>query len=222
MSKLVRRMSKLVGVGMMAAGLMVGVARKAHAYSDALNSNNTAQITITITPNVDRSVTIDTGNVNMNLGAVSLGPLGSIVSTQTVSPATVTVQGTISNTDLLLSANIAGGWSFSADSTSVVTDSLATWVTLTGISTATAPTQDDVYFNGTTAGTASDLVSGTYVRVGTDSTTPHGSFENGVDSNRLPGGTTKRHLWTFFRMPSETTTSADQKITFILTVDQGL
>ena len=49
----------VLSLGLLAVGLM-GLASKAHAYTDALNSNNTAQITITITPNVDRSVTITT------------------------------------------------------------------------------------------------------------------------------------------------------------------
>ena len=211
-------------LGLLAMGVMAGLVGKAQAYTDAFPANNTAQITITITPNVDRSVTITTDTVGMlDLGNVSLG---AYVSTQTVSPATVTVQGTIGNTDLLLSANITspGGspWSFDADSTTVESDAIASWLTLTSVSSVTVPSQSYEYFNGTAAGASSDLVDGSYTRIG-DGATLNGRFENAItNTNNLGTGTTQRHMWFFFRMPSATTNANPQKLTYILTVDQGL
>ena len=224
-SKMKQLLSAVLTVGLLALGTMVG---KVHAYSDALNTNNTAQITITIRPNVDRSVTITTDNVNMDLGNVDL--TGSYVSTQTVSPATVTIGGTFGNTDLLLSANISGGWNFDADSSTLDTDNLATWVSFTSISSATAPSQAGEYFAGVDGTEANSAIlssgSATFapLRVGTNFATLPGKFENNITTmNRLdPTTQNKRHMWMAFRMPSQTTTTSNQLITFILTVDSGI
>ena len=229
MKSIIKKLSKgIIGIGALALGLAGLTVTKAQAYTDTIASNNTAQITITITPNVDRSVTITTDNVNMDLGNVTL--TGGFVSTQTVSPATVTVGGTIGNTDLLLSANITGGWTFDADSSTIDTDALATWVSFTSISSATAPSQNGEYFsgvNGTEANSAI-LASATNVfapvRVGTNFATLPGLFENNVTSmNRLdPTVQNKRHMWMFFRMPGQTSTASSQQVTFVLTVDTGI
>lgn len=225
MNAIKRTASRIVTLGLLALSLL-SLANKAHAYTDALNSNNTAQITITITPNVDRSVTITTDNVNMDMGNVNL--TGGFVSTQTVSPATVTVGGTYGNTDLLLSANINGGWNFDASSDTLETDKLATWVSFTSISSATVPSQDGEYFRGVD-GTEPDsalLASNTNafaaMRVGTNAATLPGKFENNLTSVNGMAVNTKRHMWMFFRMPSDTSTTASQRVTFVLTVDQGI
>ena len=218
-------MRKIVGslttIGMLAFGLVISGSVKAHAYTDALNSNNTAQITITIRPNVDRAVTITTDTVNTDLGYVNI--TGSYVSTQTVSPSTVTIGGTFGNTDLLLSANIASpgtAWSFDASSAGLSTDSLATWVTFTDISTVTAPSQSSVYFaDNSLLNSGSQTYAAT--RVGDSSATSFGAFENGFNSNNM-NVNDRRHMWMFFRMPSDSSTTADQRITFVLTVDSGL
>ena len=217
---------KLIGallvVGMMAMGLV----EKAQAYTDALLGNNTAQITITIRPNVDRSVTITTDNVNMDLGYIDL--TGSYSSTQTVSPATVTIGGTFGNTDLLLSADINGGWNFDASSDTLNQNALATWVTFTDVNVAAAPAQDANHFFGVD-GTepTTDLLAAAgnsypSTRVGTNAATAHGIFEdNTISMNGLTVGA-KRHMWMKFRMPSDTTVTDEQKVTFVLTVDTGI
>ena len=123
MNAMKKLVAGVLGIGMLALGLTV----KAEAYADSIMADNTAQITITIRPNINRSVTITTDNVNMDLGLVDL--TGVYVATQTVTPATVTISGTYGNTDLLLSANITGGWTFDASSNTIEQDKLATWVT---------------------------------------------------------------------------------------------
>ena len=214
----------VLSLGLLAVGLM-GLASKAHAYTDALNSNNTAQITITITPNVDRSVTITTDNVHMDMGNVNL--TGSFVSTQTVRPSTVTIGGTMGNTDLLLSGNITGGWNFDASSSTLEQNKLATWVSFTSISTAVAPAQNTEYFRGedgtgSSALLASDTADFAATRVGTDAATLPGRFENDLTSMNGLAVSTQRHMWMFFRMPSATTITDAQRVTFILTVDSGI
>jgi len=225
MSKLMR---KLVGVIVGVVGIVMGsvMVEKLWAYSDAIATNNTAQLTITITPNVDRGVTITTTNAFMDLGTVDLSSTiaGVSSSTQTVNPSTVTITGTFGNTDLLLTASInsAGtAWSFDASSDGVVTDQIAVWTVFTGVSTATlSSTQDSIYFNGDTAGTGSDLVSGPFpLRVG--ETAGNGRFENGLDTNNLAVDA-QRHMFMRFRMPSATTATDAQNLAFQLTVGAGL
>ena len=219
--------ASLTGIGMLALGLMVAGRGTAQAYSDAVTADNTAQITITIRPNVNRSVTITTDTVGMlDMGNVSV--TGGFVSTQTVSPATVTVGGTFGNTDLLLSGNIVGGWNFDNSSSSLETDNLATWVSFTSISSATAPSQNSEYFNGNTQGTNSDLLAGgsaspnvAAIRIGAGGTTG-GEFENDFTNMNNMVVNSQRHMWTFFRMPSGTSTTDDQKVTLVLTVESGL
>ena len=220
MNTMKKLVAGVLGIGMLALGLVV----KAQAYTDSVMADNTAQITITIRPNVNRSVTITTDNVNMDLGLVDL--TGAYVATQTVKPATVTIGGSFSNTDLLLSANISGGWSFDASSNTIEQDKLATWVTFSNTSIANAPAQDANYFNGTgeSAGTALlavDAANYPATRVGNDHTVQPGHFENGSDSMNEMNIGDKRHMWMMFRMPSATTVTANQYITFVLTVDQG-
>jgi hypothetical protein len=222
MNRMKKVLAGVLGIGMLALGLTV----KAYAYDDLISADNTAQITITIHPNINRSVTITTDSVNMDLGAVSL--TGEFVSTQTVSPAVVTVGGTYGNTDLLLSANISGGWTFDATSTSIDTDRLATWVTFSNTSVNTAPSQDTAYFNGTVDSANGDLVAVDAVnyapvRVGNNTADINGRFENNTAAGSMNGigiGV-QRNMWLFFRMPSATTYPNDQKITFVLTVEQG-
>ena len=216
----------VVGIGMLAMGLMVMSASKAQAiYTDAINPDNTAQITVTIRPNINRSVTISTDSMNMDLGAVDV--TGAFVSTQNVTPATVTIGGTYGNTDLLLSADITGGWEFDASSESIDTNRIATWVSFSATDVTDAPGQANSYFNGTLAGTDADLlgVDGTYfaaARVGYNGGTLNGAFEDNVTTMNNMTLNSLRHMWMLFRMPSETNTTGDQKITFVLTVEQGL
>jgi hypothetical protein len=224
-----KTMLKKLAVGIMGVGLLaLGFAGKSFAmpYSDALNGNNTAEITISITPNVDRSVTISTAGVNMDLGAVDI--TGAFVSTKTEQPAVVTIGGTYGNTDLWLSANITtiGGtpWTLDSDSDTIEADHLATWATFTNTGAPAAPSQDATHFKGNAAGAGSDLVAdqNRIIRVGADAASGAGAYEDGTtDTNNMALGQ-QRKLWTFFRMPSATTNTSPQRIRFVLTVDQGL
>ena len=134
-------MKKLVGLAsglFLALGVLVMNSAPVHADYDI--SNDSAAMVVRIRLNVDRSVTISTGNVNLDLGYVS-----PAASTGTVYPATVTVSGNISNTELSLSALISGGWVFNNFQTyeSTGENQLNTWVQFTSISTGLAPAQDN-------------------------------------------------------------------------------
>ena len=220
--------AKMFVAGMMAAGMLVLNSANVFAYSDTISSNNATAMVVRITPNADRGVQISTGNVNLNMGNVDLG-----VSTQTVNPATVTITGNMIETELDLSGSITGGWSFDSNQTlaSTGTNLLNVWATFTSISSATAPSQDDEYFHVGTASGAK-LVSTTNsfpaTAVGISGGSGVGFFENyeggtglnGADMDSMSPGS-RRHLWTYFRLPPTTSITGAQDINFVLSIRQG-
>src|SRR5438270_8712445 len=117
-----RTLSRLLATAALLAGSLFCFDTTALPASPTRRSS--ALIVIRISPNVDRGVTISSGDVNTNLGFVTLGS-----STQTVNPATVTTTGTRINTDLDMSGSISGGWSFSNQQTltSTGTNLLNAW-----------------------------------------------------------------------------------------------
>ena len=60
-------------------GLALLVTGAERAWATAVPTNDTDSLTITITPNIDRGVQIDTDNVVMDLGTVDLGTLAPMV-----------------------------------------------------------------------------------------------------------------------------------------------
>ena len=209
---------KLMTLGAL-TGLLVAVAG-AGAYADTVASNDSDQIIVRITPNVDRGVEIDTSAVVLNLGAVDL-----FASTQTVTPATVTILGNIGNQELDLSGAIASAgtaWTFDAsastDATSGTLDQLAAYALFSATTRPTAPTGTDF-----ADGTAAASVTGGAQRVGGPSGNGSKHELQGGDTvnmdNKSPGDTA--HMWMFFRLPSSTTGSDEQAVTLTLTAAAG-
>ena len=218
-------MKKLVGLASglaLALGMLVMNAAPVHADFDV--SNDSAAMVIRIRLNVDRSVTISTGDVNLDLGYVAMG-----TSTGTVYPATVTVSGNINNTELSLSALITGGWVFDNFQTysSTGDNQLNAWAQFTSISTGLAPAQDNEYFRvGTTSGTkilsTTNLFAG--IPVGIAGGSGIGRFENnegGSGDMDSMNPVSVRHMFTYFTLPPTTSITADQDIQFTLTVRAG-
>src|SRR5688572_69595 len=98
------------------AALALGFALGLYVNNASAADNDS--LTVTITPNAFYAVDIDTAGIVMNLGSVALS-----ASTQTVMPATVTIQSTYATTDLTLIGAITapGGtaWTFDASSATV-------------------------------------------------------------------------------------------------------
>ena len=211
MKNIMKKIAAVMAIGMMVVGGLKVSARAA----DANVLNDTATILVTITPNVDRGVTIDTMNVTLNLGAVTLGN-----STQTVQPSTVTITGSMSNTELDLNAQITGGWNFEPTAGASNTNGLKTWVVFTNTAQLTAPSKAGDLFDDTNDFLASATNNFADTRIG--GTAGNGAaFEDGVvDMDALNPGM-KRHMWMYFTTPSVTDTSSDQQIRFYLTVKQG-
>ncbi|MFH1725546.1 MAG: hypothetical protein ABII00_13135 [Elusimicrobiota bacterium] len=195
-------------------GLMLGYA--GNVWADANLTNDTDQVIITITPNIDRGVEIDTATVVLNLGSLDL-----YASTQTVSPATVTILGTLSGQELDLTGAITSGgtpWTFDAspttDQTSGETDKLAAYV-LFGDTPWTSAAPGAADFADVTA--AASYISGTQ-RAGSNSGdgTKYEWQTDTVDmDNKAPND--QVHMWLFFRLPNWTSTASDQNVTFTLT-----
>ena len=183
------------------------------------------RLTVTIMPNAYYSVEVDTETVALDLGAVDMS-----ASTQTVSPATVTINSTYATTDLKLQGAIAASanpWSFDDDSASAEANQIAAWATFTSVERSSAPTQTGDYFSGTVPGTAaSDLVDASDRYVGSSAADGTSNlFENNTEDATKdmdamppdPDAAAKSHLWLYFRMPSASSGNAAQNITFTLT-----
>ena len=210
MNKMMKKRAGVMTAGMLVIGGLAAIAR-----ADSDPSNDSANIIVTITPNVDRGVTITTDEVVMDLGVVSLG-----ASTQTVSPATVTVTGTITNTELDLSAQITGGWNFEPAAASNNTDGLKVWTVFTDNTVLAAPAQGGDLFDDTNdfLGSATNTFSA--VRCGGGSGNGV-AFEDGVADMDALNPLDERHMWMYFTTPGITTTSSAQQVQFTLTVQQG-
>ena len=225
-----KTVSAIVGVGMLTLGLMVWNVAKVHAYAgDSISTNDATAVVVRITPRADRGVQISTGDASfLNLGTVDLG-----ASTQTVNPATVTITGNMNATELDLSASITGGWVFNNDqtytSTAGAANQLNAWVSFTSISTASVPSTDNTseYFRvGTSSGAKLTSLTETFTGVRTGITNAGGSigtgrFESdeagiGDMDNLTPGS--RRHLWTFFRLPPTTSITGQQTINIVLSI----
>ncbi len=230
MSKYMRKLAGLAGSLFLALGVLVMDTTPVHADFDI--SNDSAALVIRIRPNIDRSVTIATGDVHMDLGYVTMG-----ASTWTIRPATVTIGGNISNTELSLTAQIFGGWVF--DNTQTITSTasaenvLLAYVQFTGVSTGIAPAQDIEYFRvGTTSGTkivptnTGPILTMTPVGIAAGSNI--GRFENNAGSVGPTNAdmdsispTAVRHMYSYFTLPPVTTIATDQDIQYTLTVRAG-
>ena len=205
-----KRMMKL----MIALVLGLGLAKHVQAAtSDSL--------TVTIQPDAYYDVTIATNDADMDLGQVTLGN-----STQTVSPATITINSTYLNTDLRLLGAISNtgaglSWQFDADTTSQESDFLAAWATFTSTTLAAAPAQGSDFFEGTAPGAASDVISTTDRYAGTSATHGADIFElestgDAINMDDMNNGD-QAHLWLYFRMPNASTDGDAQDIKLTLT-----
>ncbi len=192
-------------------------------YADSNPANDAAAITISITPNIDRGIMIDTGNVNLDLGNLDMN-----ASSQTVMPATVTILGNITNSELDLSAGITGGWVFDPNQTfaSTGTNQLNMWASFTTISSAAAPSQGDEYFRvGTSSGAkfTSNTENFGPQPVGVNNGSGVGFFEPNDPASDMDGLNPgdRRHLWIYLHTPPTTSVTTQQKININLSVRPG-
>ena len=208
-----RHMKKLL----IAAAVGLGLAGSAHAGipSDSL--------TVTIRPNAYYAVSIATGEVVMDLGTVALG-----ASTQTVRPATVTIQSTYASTDLTLqggitSSDVPGTWSFDTSSATLNNNELATWATFTSLARTDAPAQTGSYFNcETLANSDCDMVTNAARYVGDSASASTSDLYEAVgeaDVNDMDALSINEqtHLWLYFRMPPSADDNDPQYVTITLT-----
>ena len=188
------------------------------AMAKGVQAATSDALTITITPNANYAVDIDTTNVALDMGTVSLG-----ASTQTVRPSTVTIQSTFATTDLKVQGFISGGWSFDSNTASTELDNLAVWATFTDIARSSAPAQTGDYFAGTVPGAASsDAVDTSSRYVGSSAGDGTSNlFENNANFDPVDmdgkAPSFQAGLWLYFRLPSATTSNTAKNVTILLT-----
>ncbi len=202
-------------------GLLALGAETRTAWATADSTNNQASLTITILPNIDLGVSIDTNSVILDLGTLDLS-----MTTQTVRPATVTILGTLASDgsqttgqELDLSLTFTGGWDLdtspSVDTTDAETDMIAVYALFSDTSLSKAPTAGQ--FSSENGGFVS-----TAQRAG-------GAGGDGAQFEKAGGGALpgdgmdhksagdKAHLWMLLRLPSATTDSTAKTVTLTAT-----
>ena len=183
---------------------------------------NSDSLTITITPNVDYGVDIDTDGVTMDLGTLDLYAVG-----QTVQPATVTILGTVSsdgsqNTgqELELTLTFEGGaspWTFDATPTTYAfggtLDEIAVYALFTDTTMSDVP--DGGVFGDSSAGfTVNPDRAGSASTDGTRFEKTAGQHTIDMD-HKSPDD--EAHLWMYFRLPPATSDSGAKEITLTAT-----
>ena len=205
----------IVGLGLMAVGLMVGVVERAQAVE--ISSNNAAAIQVRVTPNVDRGVEISSAATQF----LDLGTLDANTSTKTVSPATVTIMGNFASNELVMKATVTAttasnpSWTFDDDPTSAEADVLAAWGLFSAVAITSAPLDTDFTSYNATATTT--MGQGTNDEVGDLTSRFEGPWTGGDTDSMVAGA--KRHFWIRLRTPSTFTDDiGEQKVNFVMTV----
>lgn len=203
----------------LALGVALGIswAQEASAYVPVFVSSDS--LTITITPNAQYRLDIDTTNTSLDLGFVDLAQ-----DTFTVKPATVTIGSTFATTDVRIVTQISGGWSLDTNTASNESDFLQAWGVFTDTSVASTPAISS--FTGTVFGANNSTVLGTsvgyaglaggitqYVLLPTDA--GYKTMSN-IPPYTTDEAASKAYLWLRFRMPPATTTSNAQFVTITL------
>ena len=209
------------------AGLLVTFLFAGRAWADSDPSNDADSITVRITPNVDFGVDIDSAALQSG-GTIDLGIVNLFASTQTVTPATVTIRGNITSSgggtgqELDVSGAIASqgagaSWTFdltpSTHGTSGELDALATYILFSDTALSTSP-------NGDEFSVAAAEFTGTTLRAGGAGGVSGTKFEKtgaGVTDMDDMSPLEERHLWMLFRLPDQTTSGDSQDVTITLT-----
>lgn len=201
----------------------------------AADAATTDSLTATIRPNAFYAVDITTGSMTeaLALGTVNLG-----ASTQTVKPATVTVQSTFNETELTLYGAIdctpaCTPWTFDLDDSAGETNALQAWAVFTDTGTSSPPSKGAGGFSGSVvAANNSDMLDGTprdigdpNAGAGANDKFERDSGAGNKDMDRLPpdsvdAGRAASHLWLYFELPPAITSDNagdDQRITLTVT-----
>ena len=180
-------------------------------------------LTITITPNGYYAVDITTNGPDLDLGYVNVN-----TATQTVKPATVTVQSSWATTDLRLQGTALDTWFLDTDATAGEQNALQAWAVFTDTSVAAAPTKAGGTFVGDTLAAPSDLISTTNRYVGASAThgdawfvrnsgDPGYKTMDAITNEATDAAASRSHLWFYFKTPPSTTIGTAQRLYVTLT-----
>ena len=215
-NKTMSTIKKIVGViGVLVMGMvMVNVSRVEASYSDQISTNNAAELIVKITPRGDRGVEISSGEATLDLGIVDMS-----MSTKTVHPATVTIYGNMSTTELEMTSTItaaAGSWGFDDDPSNTNADLLAVWSVFSGIAISSAPSDNEFVVSNATVTQSMVTTASRIGGVSGNGTRFEGVWPGSDMDNMVPG--TKRHLWVRMRTPSSTSFTGEQSVHFNLAI----
>lgn len=204
---------KLLGALLLLGTLLAATAQAA----------TTDSLTVTITPNAQYAVDVDTA---ISPALLDLGTVDLALTTATVNVTTVQVNSTYATTDLSIRAEvISGGWNIDGDTTAVETDGLQAWAVFTDTSVVSAT----VAAAQTGAFAEDDVLQQTNRDIGNVAGGPNlymltsgTGFKNMED---LPPSTvdmaaSRSHLWLKFKLPPATTTLTAKQI--YITVTAGI
>jgi len=199
------------------------------AFADAVAGNDSDALTISITPNVDLGVDIDTATP---AGFLDLGSLALGATAFTANPATVSVVGSFNFQELQVQGEVLDTWTLDGDQTANE-NALQLYALFTTVSRSSSPAQSAFDFTGDATAADANLVTVTARNGGVDSTTGEtgdGRFEKQTDASDISPGAgsvddlsvgDKRHLWFRADLPPTTTVSAAQKFEVTLTAVNG-
>lgn len=184
----------------------------------------TDSLTVTITPNAQYAVDVDTA---ISPALLDLGTVDLALTTATVNVTTVQVNSTYATTDLSIRAEvISGGWNIDGDTTAVETDGLQAWAVFTDTSVVSAVVADAQ----TGSFEADDVLQQTNRDVGSvgagpsmymndAGTTGYKSMED-LPPSTVDMAASRSHLWLKFKLPPATTTLTAKQI--YITVTAGI
>ncbi|MEK7745667.1 MAG: hypothetical protein AAB576_03300 [Elusimicrobiota bacterium] len=214
------------GLGLMLA-LVLGMA-VGQAWADPNTSNDKDSLTITIQPNVDLGVDVDTGTTKfVTAGGNLTGTMALGATDYLVSPASVTILGNFNNQEVELAASGLDTWGIDADEAAEA-DKVQLYA-LFAVNKTSRPVEGefgqgaDARHLVTGAKMAGETLAGVENNdlTGNQFEIANADMTSGTNMDALTVGTLKQ-LWLRLDAPPTTTSDENQRIVVTLTAKSGL
>jgi hypothetical protein len=213
------------GLGLV-MGLVLGAA-VGQAWADPNTSNDKDSLTITIQPNVDLGVDVDTTTTKfVTAGGNLTGTMALGATDYLVSPASVTILGNFSNQEVQVEAAGLDSWTVDADETAA--QNQVQVYALFAVNKTSRPVEAEFGSDSArhlvtgAAQTAGEAVGAAENGDRTDNRyeIPVADMTSGTDMDGLAVGTLKQ-LWLRLDAPPSTTSDENQRVVVTLTAVNG-
>ncbi len=217
------KMTKGLGLAM---GLVLG-AVVGQAWADPNAANDLGQFTVTIQPNVDLGVQVDTTTTKfVTAGGNLTGTMALGATDYLVSPASVTILGNFSNQEIELQAAGLDSWTVDGDETAAQ-DQVQVYA-LFAVNKTSRPVEAEFGQGGDARHLVTGLkMAGETLAGGEDDNLTGNQFEianadmtSGTNMDGLTVGTLKQ-LWLRLDAPPATTSDENQRVQLTLTAKSG-